>query len=375
MPPKRKPGRRPNGQPPDLCFYKPRQAACVYLNGTRRLLGPWGSAEAKAAYAQVVADWQAANRSRLFTPSGRAVSVADWIAAFISHAEVYYRGPDQLQTDEVRGFRNALAPLLAFDNRPVDDLAFEDIVAIRDAWVAADLERGYVNKQIGRIKRALRWGKRERLVSASVIADIDDVPLLPKGRSVAREKQPITPADLRAVHATLRLLPRSYRDAVMVQLRCGARPGEVCRMHVSEIHEREVEVGGEVLAIPPGCWAFVPSRHKTKWRGKVVVYVIGPKLQRRLRPLLARGGYLFPGKRSPHFARNRYTTDIGEAAKRVGAEAWSPRMLRHNFLTRRKRKASRERARAAVMHTSATMTDNYIERDLIGVGADALKWD
>lgn len=372
MPPRRKPGRRPHDVPPDLCYYKPRNAACVYLNGGRKLLGEWGSPEAKAAYKAVVASWEATNRGRQFRPSG-VVTVADLVASFISHAEVYYRRADGSRTDEVAHYRVALRPLLAIGDRPVDFVTFKDIVEIRDAWVRADHERQYVNKLLFRVKHVFAWGRRERLVPAAIAADVSDVPSLPKGRSTARERQPIRSADLRDVRAAMRHLAPEFRLAVLIQLRCCARPGEVCAMHSREIHRGSVVVDGEHLAVPPGVLAFAPSQHKAGWRGKTVIYTIGPKLQKRLAPLLARGGFLFPGVRAEHWVENWYSRKIKKACEAAGV-AWTPNQLRHTALTRLKRLAGREAARAAVDHGSARTTDTYLDRDLTDKGKISLRW-
>lgn len=375
--PKRRPGRRPDDQPPDLCYYAPRNQAVVYLGGKRVYLGQWGSNEAKAAYKSVIAEWESRHRiSRVFRPSGSLVTVADLVAAFLSHAEVYYRRADGQQTAEVRHFRNSLAPLLSLGSRPISQLRFEDVKAIVDGWVAADLERGYVNQMLGRVKCAMKWGKEQRLVPKEVFADIADVPRLKKGRSLARETEPIVAANLLAVRAAMRHLTPALRLVVIVQLRTGARPGEVCAMRAAEIHRREAIVDGRTIAVPDGVWAFVPREQKNKWRGKSAAYAIGPKLRRRLIPLLGQE-FLFPGERIDFIREDWYAAKVQEAcaAASLGDRTWTPNQLRHTYLSRRNRRAGRDAARASVGHTSALTTDGYIDRDLTEAAKHALRWD
>lgn len=375
--PKRRPGRRPGNQPPDLCYYAPRNQAVVYMAGKRHYLGVWDSPEAKAAYLDVVRSWESQNRGkRLFHPSGPIVTVADVVAAFLSHAEIYYRRADGSRTGEATSFRKALTPLLKIGERPIGQLGFADVQAIVDDWVASDYERGHINKQLGRIKGAMKWGKTKRLVPREVFAEIADVPTLPKGRSVAREGRIIVAADLRAVLAAVRHMSSALRLAVIVQLRTGARPGEVCAMRTSEIHRTEAMVDGRIVPVPPGVWAFVPVQQKNRWRGKSAAYAIGPKLQRRLTPLLDRE-FLFPGERIDHIREDWYSTKIAEACAvaGLGDRAWTPNQLRHCVLTRRERRDGREAARASVGHSSATTTDGYVDRDLTKAAKTALRWD
>jgi hypothetical protein len=51
-----------------------------------------------------------------------------------------------------------------------------------------------------RIVQIFRWGKKRRFVPPSVVADIEDINRLQRGRTAAPETNPITPAPLAYAH-------------------------------------------------------------------------------------------------------------------------------------------------------------------------------
>jgi integrase len=381
-------GRRSKGEPPAMRRVKIRGAwtAYVSLQGKRHYLGRWGTQEARQRFRQVLDAWSAAEAApAAWRPKGPVVTVADLVAAHALHAKVYYRHADGRPTTEVAAYRLSLAPLLkAHADMPVNELTKAHLRAIVSAWVAQGLARKTVNKMLARVQQVARWGAQEDLVDEATADRLDNVPPLPRGRSLARETGPVPPAGWWPTLAAFCRLPPQVQVMALVQLRTGARPGEVCAMRADEVHRGEVTVeAGEqlvTLAVPAGCWAWVPGQHKSRWRGKVAVYVVGPRLQSLLRPFLdaAGGGYVFPGKRSAHRAECWYWVQVAEACEAAGLPAslhWSPNQLRHSFLTRRKRKAGIDRARASVGHSSTKTTEVYIQRDLDDAARDAARWD
>ena len=83
--------------------------AFVELGGSRHYLGRFDTPESHEAYHRLLAEWQARGRSVL--SSKREISVSELIAAFIRHAERYYRRPDHSLTGESENFKLVLRPL------------------------------------------------------------------------------------------------------------------------------------------------------------------------------------------------------------------------------------------------------------------------
>ena len=111
------------------------------------------------------------------------------------------------------------------------------------------------------------------MIPASVYQAVATVPGLKRGRTDARETEPVRPvaqADLEV------LLQLSGQVAAMVQtqLLTGARPGEVCAMTTAAV-DRTRPV-----------WVYRPTQHKTLHHDHVREIRIGPKAQAIVRPFL-----------------------------------------------------------------------------------------
>ncbi len=130
-------------------------------------------------------------------------------------------------------------------------------------------------RAIGRIKRAFRWAVSEELCPPAVLQGLLSVTGLRRGRSQARETQPIAPVDERTVAATLPYLPPVVRDMVELQRLVGCRPGELCSLRPCEVKR-----SGQV-------WICAPASHKTEHHGRDRLIFIGPRAQQIIEPYLA----------------------------------------------------------------------------------------
>src|SRR5262249_31463269 len=151
------------------------------------------------------------------------------------------------------------------------------------------LARRFVNKQIGRLKRAFAWAVEEDLVPASVHQALWRVKGLKKGKGQAREKARVKPVPLPLVDATLLHLPAVVADMVRVQQLSGCRPQDVVNLRALDI-----DMVGPV-------WEYRPHRYKTEHhtdddsaeRERIVFF--GPRAQAVLKPYLTLNlsAYLF----------------------------------------------------------------------------------
>jgi integrase len=392
----------------------------VTLNGRDIYLGPHNSKEAKAEYDRVIAEWLA--RGRQSPDAKHDLTVVELIVAYLPHVETHYRRSDGTPTNEVRDYKLSLRPLRELYGRtPAKDFGPLALKAVRQRMVADGLCRGVVNQRIGRIRRLFRWATENELVPLSSYHGLIAVRGLERGRSDARETDPVKPVPLAIVEQTLPHAGRVVRAMVEVQLLTGMRPGELVVMRACDI-----DMTGAV-------WLYRPASHKTLHHGHVRTIAIGPKAQQILRPFLTLNtqAYLFrpdqaeaerkaelrqkrktkvqPSqqdrrKRDPkRVPGERYTTasygravlsaclkawplpkhlqpNEGESRKRWKARltdeeraeiqawkwehSWHPHQLRHTRATELRRQFGLDAARTILGHRSPQVTEQYAELDV-----------
>jgi integrase len=409
--------------------HKPTGQAVVTLNGHDHYLGKHGSPASKAEYDRLIAEWLA--HSRQLPRRGNSLdglSVNELLLAYWKQAEEYYRHPDGRPTSEAGNIRLALrlvrelyghTPAAAFDSMALE--------TVRQVMIDRGLCRGRVNKDVARIKRAFKWAAFKKLVPLAVHQCLQTVEGLRRGRSQARETEPVRPVAEADVEATLPFLRPPVAAMVRLQLLTGMRPGEVVVMRAIDLDTR-----GQVWLYRPGSDQGPHGAHKTAWRGQKRVAFIGPRAQEVLRPFLKTDlyAYLFspadamegfrqeqrqkrkskvpPSQQNRRKAKPRrrpgirYTVSAydraiesacdrafpppaplarreDETAKAWGARLtaeqkeelrqwrqahrWHPNQLRHTKATEIRREAGLDAARAILGHRSPQVTEVYAELD------------
>src|SRR5262249_54130854 len=97
-----------------------------------------------------------------------------------------------------------------------------------------------------------------------------------RGRTVAKETEPVKPVDDATVNATLPYLPGVVADMVRLQRATGCRPAEVCM-----VRPCDVDRSGEI-------WEYVPESHKSEHHGRNRCIYIGPRGKQILLRYIAR---------------------------------------------------------------------------------------
>ena len=276
---------------PSLRRHKPSKQGVVTLNGKDHYCGAWPEgqddppAEVQARYDRTVAEWVANGRRPLTTeapaastahsPPGDAddgVSLAELILAFFRHAEQHYQREDGTNTSEVSEYRRTLALLREmYGEEPVESFGPKKLKAVREAMLRKEWCRGVINQRIGRIVRMFKWGVAEEMAPVEVYRALKAVPGLQKGRTAARETEPVVPVDVAVVERTLPYCTSSVAGAVRFIRYAGCRPGESLRLRLADL-DRSTPV-----------WLYRPHQHKTAWRGKRRAIAIGPKAQEVVR--------------------------------------------------------------------------------------------
>jgi integrase len=255
--------------------HKPSGQAVVTLAGRDFYLGPWNSAASRREYDRLTGEWLAAGRRWPRSISGE-VSVVELAAAYWQYASGYYRkGGKATRTQErVKLSLRRLREL--YGKTPADQFGPLALQAIQQRFVREGKSRPYVNCLIEQIRRVFKWGVSQELVPALVFQALATVPGLRKGRTEAREPEPVRPVESEVVESTLPHLPPVVRDMVQLQRLTGARPGEICILRPCDVDRT-----GEI-------WRYRPESHKTEHHGRERIVFIGPRGQEILGPYLLR---------------------------------------------------------------------------------------
>jgi integrase len=397
-----------------------RKYACVSLpngqgGGRDILLGHYGTKESKVEYARVIAEWQAADRRlpQSAEPSRRDLTINELMVAYLPYAKRHYRRVDGTATRELEDIKLSMRPLkaiyghtLAKDFGPLSLKALRDQLVIqpivrhvkdvdcatgkavwREKLVRTGLARGVVNQRIGRIRRLFKWAVSEELVPESVYRGLLTVAGLQRGRSEARETQPVRPVSRSLVEKTLPHLSPTVADMLRLQLLTGARSGEICVMRACDI-----DMTGSV-------WLNRPPRHKTEHRGFGRVIPLGPNAQEIIKSYLKPKieAYLFSPREAMEAFRRKQRSErktevqpsqvcrkkrkprrmpgyryhpqvlahaVRVACERHGLEHWHPHQLRHSKATEIRREYGLDAARAVLGQHGVAVAAEYAELDL-----------
>src|SRR5262245_51062625 len=124
--------------------------------GRRRdiLLGPFGSAQSRAEYARVIAEWEVSGRRLPQSERVASLTVTELILAFWKHAQGHYRHADGTPTGELNEHRFSLRQLKQLYGHTVAaEFGPLALKAVRNRMVEDGLSRGVVNQRVGRIRR------------------------------------------------------------------------------------------------------------------------------------------------------------------------------------------------------------------------------
>ena len=388
---------------PSYCLHKRSGRAVVRLNGKDHYLGEYGSTESHDNYQRLITQYLAttkqttakrAERSRLLNP---AANISEVMLEYREFAKGYYV-KDGEPTKEYTEMGIALRPVrLLYGNTLACDFGPLKLKAVREHMIdVMDLSRGVINNRVNRIKRFFRWAVAEEVVPPSVIHGLQAVQGLRKGRTKARETDPVMPVDDAHVDAVLPFVSPQVSTMIQLQRLTGMRPGEVTVIRGVDINKR-----GDI-------WIYQPEEHKNQYRGHVRKIPFGPKAQQLLLPFIEQtsGEYLFspkdaeairnkkrsearkspmtpsqrrrkPKKNPKKAKRDRFDTASYRRAIKYGIKKanktletddqlpnWYPLQLRHSRATELNELYGIEAAAVSLGHAHADVTKVYAERNL-----------
>jgi len=370
-------------RPPKYSLHKPTGQARVRINGKSYYLGKYDSPDSHKRYETLIAKWLGGT----FDVDTESLTISRLAILFVEHARQYYR-KDGAETSEVHSIQTALRPLVKKCGREkVSQFGPRKLKTVRDEMIRLDWARTGINAAVRRITRMLRWAVENELADANVYQACKAVTGLRRGRSEARESEPIKPVPLADVDAVKPFLSAELVAMIQLQLVTGMRPGEACIMRLADI-DRSAEV-----------WSYKPQSHKTQHHGRERRIFLGPKAQALIQPYLTadRERYLFSPRnaeaernavrrekrqspmtpsqaaREPkaapirtageRYRRDSYTKAINRACVLAGVDVWSPNRLRHNAATELRKEFGIEAARSVLGHSESDTTLCYAEFD------------
>lgn len=358
--------------------------AIVTLDGRDFYLGPHGTKASRIEYDRLVGEW-ITNDRRLPTNQHSDIAIAEICALYWKFAEKHYCKRER-KTSELGNIKYALRPLnRLYGQTPVRDFGPLALKALQAEMIRENLSRGVINSRIGKIKRLFKWAVSEQLAPPSLCHALATVQGLQRGRTEAREAEPVKPVEESVVAATMPFLPAVVADMVRFQRLVGCRPEEVCALRPCDV-DRAREI-----------WEYQPASHKTEHHGRRRSIYIGPKAQNILRPYLLRpaDSHCFSpaksearrkaelrakrktkvqpsqldrsktkGKKKPgdRYSGQAYLWAIRRACLRAGITPWSPNRLRHSAATEIRGKFGLDAAQVVLGHASADVTQVYAER-------------
>lgn len=406
---------RPKSRKPTYRLDKSSGRAFVEIDRRRFYLGKYDTPESRDRYDQLVGEWIARGRQLPATAADAGdVTVSTVIAAFWQHATRYYVEPDGRPSGEQTNFRETLRPLRRlYGPTAAKDFGPLSLQALMAEMVRLGWCRSHVNRQASRVRHVFKWAAAQELVPASIHHALQTVQGLRRGRSEARESEPVKPVPEAHVEATLPHVSPQVKAMIELQLLTGMRPGEVVI-----IRGRDVDTAGKL-------WIYKPASHKNAHRGHERAVPLGPKAQAVLAPFLKPdvSAYLFSPRdaeaaryaarphhrRAPALApetgrklRDRYDVCSYRKAIHYGCDKafppppplaplkgesvvarwmrltpaerralaqwqdehrWSPNQLRHAAATRVRRQYGLDAAQVMLGHRHADVTQIYAEKD------------
>lgn len=361
---------------PRLCHHKGTDRAYCRINGKQLYLGKWGSQEAERRYHELCCKLHEHGGQLPVEPE--RISVAETVKAYFAFATGYY-GPESKQLLVVRASLKPVVDL--YGTAKAVDFGPKSLKALRERWIDAGLARKTINDRVGDIKRCFKWAASEELVPVGVYEALRTVDGLRRGRTAAKETQPVQPVPLEHVEAVRPFLPAPVRALVDLQLLTAARPSELLTLTPADI---------DTTTDP---WEARPLEHKTAWKGRDRVVLFGPKAQSILRPFMLRepDRPMFSPKESeaerhakatvhrrPNQRPNPKVTDrtlgdaysvdtyrraVERACEKAGVPRWTPYRLRHSAATLIRREHGLEAAQVILGHAKADVTQIYAAVD------------
>ncbi|MDX9973744.1 MAG: hypothetical protein RBU21_12230, partial [FCB group bacterium] len=267
---------------PKLCYHSTGRFY-VRIKGKSYYLGK-DESRAQQRYHALLAQLAATGLAVPIEKQPSDITVGECLGLYLEHARNYYGKGGKTASQVGRIKAVVLCAMDLYGAELASDFGPLRLRAVQAELVTRGYCRTNINSMCGCLKLAYKWLASHELVPASVAVALSVVPGLRKGKTDARESDPVLPVLETHIEAVRAVLPQTLLAMVDLQLACGARPGEIL-----ELRPCDVDRTGPV-------WIATLNKHKTAHQGKPRTLYFGPKAQAVLRPFLLNRGpadYLF----------------------------------------------------------------------------------
>jgi integrase len=348
----------------------------IRVDGRDYYLGRHGSDEARKEYARLCVVLAKDQPPEAILATANVLSVADLVAAYLRHAEQFYRDEHGRTSSELVNYRCAVEPLLsAHAHTAINEFGTKALRQVVETMVKKGWCRQSINRQLVRIRTVWRWAEAEQIAPAGCFATLKTVRGLKRGELGVDDSPEVLPVPEPDLEATLpHLTPPQVRALVELMVLTGARPGEVSRMTAEVIDKSgKIELAKGIWVELGSVWAYRPAWHKTLHHGHRRIILLGPQAQKILAPWLllaapgqylfrpARGGRGLPAK--PRYTREAMLGAVHRACVRANVKMWSPAQLRHNAATRFSAAFGLDITRVVLGQRSVRVTQGYALED------------
>jgi hypothetical protein len=162
--------------------------ARVTINGKDHLLGKYDSPESREKYKRLIAEYKAGKKSGTFGKPRESLLMEEVLLSFVKYAKEYYKG-----TTQPYRFKVAIKPVAElYASLPASEFGPRQFKAIRNHWLEdTTWSRKYINEQMQLVARMVQWAVSEEMIEPDQLAKIRAVTPLERGRSTAREPDPV----------------------------------------------------------------------------------------------------------------------------------------------------------------------------------------
>lgn len=370
----------------------PDGRAFIEYKRKRYYLGRYGTPESQDQYRAMVTQIMAEAGTPAELTLSRDPELIELAEPYLDWASKYYSGDD---FSPIRVMIEQVLGLYAYT--PVSQFGPVKILAWQQWLVGKGYSRTTINKRLAQLKRWLKWLASRELIDASVLVAAQTVEGLRAGKTTASNPEPVRPASMADVEATLPYLPPPVAAMVQIQYLCGMRPQDVIGMRPQDIDQT-----GDI-------WLYRPASHKNTHRGQSLVKALPVSAQLVLAPFLVdrdTDAFCFDPRESAEwfarqrraessrstprypsedrrlakqraataaknaklpparYARHSYGQVIARACKKAGVPAWTPLQLRHTIATEISQQLGEQAAQRWLGHARLQTTGIYVEKQV-----------
>jgi len=303
---------------PSYRHHRPSGQAVVTLDDRDFHLGPWISRASRTEYEQLTGERLANGRRLPGNGPNSDLRICELLAAYRRFAKGYYAVDGEPNKEFVcmQSVIDEMTP--GYSRTRVQDFGPLALKALRQGMVDRGLCRTQANQRVNRIRRIFKWGVENELVRSDLLHALQSIAPLKRGRTPARESEPVRPVPDAHVDAVLPLVARQVAAMIELQRMTGMRSGEVVLMRPCDINRSE------------NVWVYRPTEHKTAYRGRAREVYLGPKAQGVLVPWLLRdaASYCFSpaeaeSERNAIRRANSPLKSTPDSTERVGSSEFS----------------------------------------------------